>query len=110
MTHATFEEAGLKDLQTFNLLRNGVYSDAVAPPKMVKDAIQAAVTAWASVPANMALIVRNEIKDQKKSVQHVERQIASFEQQLAKAQHELAVHNAQITRLEEQATQYESRT
>jgi hypothetical protein len=104
MTYATFDEGGLKDIQSHNLLRNGVYSDTVAPPKKVKDAIRAAVAAWASVPANMALIVRNEIKDQKKSIQHVERQISSFEQQLAKAREELAGHQAQIVELEEKAS------
>ena len=85
MTFATFDESGLKDIQSHNLLKNGVYSETVATSKTVQDAIRKAVATWASVPANIALIVRNEIKDQKKSIQHVERQIASYEQQLAKA-------------------------
>ncbi|QRM34780.1 hypothetical protein [Microvirga sp. VF16] len=112
MTFATFEEGGLKEIQSHNLLKNGVFSDTVVPPKKVpkkvKDAIRKAVARWASVPANMALIVRNEIKDQKKSIQHVERQIASYEQQLAKSRDELATHQAQIAQLEEKASQLES--
>jgi hypothetical protein len=51
MTFATFEESGLKDIQSHNLLKNGVYSDTVAPSKKVQNAIQKAVAAWASVPA-----------------------------------------------------------
>jgi peptidoglycan hydrolase CwlO-like protein len=97
MTFATFDENGLKDIQSHNLLKNGVYSDTVAPSKEVRDAIRRAVAEWASVPANMALIVRNEIKDQKKSIQHVERQIDSYEQQLTKAREELASHRAPIS-------------
>jgi hypothetical protein len=110
MTYATFDEGGLRDIQSYSLLRNGVYSDTVAPPKKVKDAIRAAVAAWASVPENIALIVRNEIKDQKKSIQHVERQIASYEQQLARARDDLAGHHARVTELEEKASQLESRS
>ncbi|MBD2746127.1 hypothetical protein IC232_05365 [Microvirga sp. BT688] len=110
MTYATFDETGLKDIQSHNLLKNGVYSDTVAPSKEVRDAIRSAVTAWASVPANMALIVRNEIKDQKKSVQHVERQIASFEQQIANSREQLAVHKAQIAELEEKASHLGTRS
>jgi hypothetical protein len=106
MTFATFDEGGLKDIQSHDLLKNGVYSDTVAPPKEVRDAIWTAVAAWASVPANMALIVRNEIKDQKKSIEHVERQIVSHEQQLAKAREELAGHQAEILNLEEKAAQF----
>ncbi len=110
MTYAAFDEAGLKEIQTHHLLKNGVFSDSVATPKKVKDAIRAAVAAWAAVPANMALIVRNEIKDQKKSIQHVERQIASYEQQLAKARDDLSGHHARVTELEEKASQLESRS
>ncbi|WP_114947642.1 hypothetical protein [Microvirga calopogonii] len=104
MTNATFEETGLKEIQNHNLLRNGVYSDTVASPKKVQDAVRAAVAAWASVRANIALIVRNEIKDKKKSIQHVERQISGYERQLAKAREELASHHAQIEALEEKAS------
>lgn len=103
MTFATFEEGGLKEIQSHNLLKSGVFSDTVPPPKKVQEAIQAAVAAWASVPANMALIVRNEIRDQQKSIQHVERQIASYEQHLAKARDDLASHQAEITKLEGKA-------
>ncbi|WP_262298595.1 hypothetical protein [Microvirga sesbaniae] len=110
MTYATFEESRFKDIQSHNLLRNGVYSDTVTSPKKVQDAVRAAVAAWASVPANMALIVRNEIKDQKKSIQHVERQIASYEEQLAKARDELAGHHSRVAELEEKASQLESRS
>lgn len=110
MTFATFDESGLKDIQSHNLLKNGVYSDTVAPSKEVREAIRKAVVAWASVPANMALIVRNEIKDQQKSIQHVERQIASYEQHLAKARNDLAGHHAQITKLEARASQLGSRS
>jgi septal ring factor EnvC (AmiA/AmiB activator) len=108
MTYASFEESGLKEIQSHSLLKNGVFSDSVATPKNVKDAIQASIAAWATVPANMALIVRNEIKDQKKSIQYVERQIASYEQQLAKARDDLAGHQAQIVELEEKASRLAS--
>jgi hypothetical protein len=110
MTFATFDESGLKDIQSHNLLKNSVYSDTVVPSKEVREAIRKAVAAWASVPANMALIVRNEIKDQQKSIQHVERQIASYEQHLAKARNDLAGHHAQITKLEARASQLGSRS
>jgi hypothetical protein len=110
MTFATFDENGPKDVQSHNLLKNGVYSDTVAPSKEARDAIRRAVAEWASVPANMVPIVRNEIKDQKKSIQHVERQIDSYEQQLTKAREELASHRAQIEQLEEKAARLESRT
>jgi hypothetical protein len=108
MTFATFDESGLKEIQSHNLLRNGVYSDTVAPPKKVADAIRSAVAGWASVPANTAMIVRNDIKDQKRSIQHSEGQIATYEQLLAKARDELASHQREIAKLEEKAARLSS--
>jgi enoyl-CoA hydratase/carnithine racemase len=108
MTYATFEETGLKDIQTFDLLRNGVYSDAVVPPKKVMEAIRSAIAAWAAVPANIALIVRNEIKDQTRAIQVSQNQAVNYEQLLTKARAEITVHQAEIAKLQATAVRLES--
>ena len=56
----------------------------------------------------MALIVRNEIKDQARSIQVFENQIVNYEQLLTKARAEIAVHQAEIAKLQATAVRLES--
>jgi len=95
-----FTENGLLDIIDHRLMRNGIFGDWVPAPRAFKATIATIVREWASDPANLAMIARNEIKSRTHSIKVTDRNVRSLRKEAENLELDIATDRDVIARLE----------
>jgi len=95
-----FTEDGFAGVAAYNLTRNERFGDFLPPPRDFKDTLGDAVREWADDPANMAMILRNEIKDRCQDIEVHRRNADSLRQELSDLESGIVEDEEKVARLE----------
>jgi len=91
---------GLKRVKDCDVLVDGRYDRRMPPPKDFKAVVEAHVRQWLAVPENMAMIVRNEIKDRERDIHWNRERIEALEREMSVKRQEIGHGERAIAKLE----------
>lgn len=89
---------GLKRFQECDVLIDGRYDRRAPMPASVMAAVKEHVQEWLQEPGNMAMIVRNEIKDRQRNVHWNQERIEKLEQEMDVNRQEIAHEERAISK------------
>lgn len=85
MTHMEMTPEGLRSIRPFSLMVDGSYDRSAACPREVLAAVTKVVKSWAGTEEGKLLVLGNEVRDRRHTMDHAAGQVAYREADLAKA-------------------------
>lgn len=98
-TYLHITRSGIGCMQAFDLHPDGLSEVRIKAPKKLTNVVIEALREWFADPANAAMLLRNELADERHSLQVMERNIRLAERDLERRQEEANVKRATVEAL-----------